>query len=148
MPSVCSPRFLTLLLLGLAACGDPGSAAVAEGDATADGEAIAPLPDAEADEGSAAPDVAPDAAPDAGDADAGDEAGCATVGCVCSGDLDCASGYCVRVPGAGKVCAGFCDESCSLEGWECRLLENSGGDVVELCVPIGDRLLRPVPGGH
>ena len=71
---------------------------------------------------------------DAVDADA--DEGCPSVGCACLEDVDCESGYCVQTTASGSVCAELCGGTCSLEDWECRLLENTGGDVVELCVPV------------
>ena len=53
----------------------------------------------------------------------------------CTGDGDCLSGYCVNVR-SGYVCTQLCaDDSGCPEGWSCRTLVNSGGDIVELCTP-------------
>ena len=69
---------------------------------------------------------------------------CNTLGCVCEEDDECASGYCLEVGGSGlRLCSEFCVDECSLEGFDCRLLENSGGDAVRLCVPEDDTYCRP-----
>lgn len=88
------------------------------------------------------------AIPDAGDGDtrfdrdALDE--CDTLGCICAEDSDCASGYCLQVGGSGeRVCSELCVDECSEEGFDCRLLENAGGEAVQLCVPEDDSYCRP-----
>ena len=69
---------------------------------------------------------------------------CNTLGCVCEEDEECASGYCLEVGGSGlRLCSEFCVDECSLEGFDCRLLENSGGDAVRLCVPEDDPYCEP-----
>lgn len=70
---------------------------------------------------------------DASDADAV----CDGLGCPCTADGECASGYCIEDVD-GTVCADFCSGTCP-DGYVCRLLENSGGDAVRLCVPDTDR---------
>lgn len=93
-----------------------------------------------------------DAASD--DADAADErdlrdgdtpdAACDGLGCACDAASDCASGYCVAFgPGGARICSELCADSCSLEGYECAVLENSGGDAVRLCVPAADPTCEP-----
>ncbi len=77
--------------------------------------------------------------------DALDETGeCATAGCPCAADSDCDSGYCIegREDG-GRVCAELCTDTCALEGFVCRLLENGDGSLVRLCVPEWDPYCRP-----
>ena len=64
---------------------------------------------------------------------------CATLGCPCEDDLECASGYCLESPESGRVCSEFCADECSEPEYDCRLLVNSGGDAVRLCVPASDR---------
>jgi hypothetical protein len=48
-------------------------------------------------------------------------------------DEECDSGYCIST-GRGRLCTELCADSCPL-GWECRVLANSGGDAVSLCIP-------------
>ncbi|MCB9521015.1 MAG: hypothetical protein H6699_09080 [Myxococcales bacterium] len=54
----------------------------------------------------------------------------------CSGAGDCASGYCIEGPRGGLVCSELCSTTCSVEGYECRVIQNSGGDLVQLCAPV------------
>ena len=72
------------------------------------------------------------------DADVDVEENCGTLGCFCEDDLDCVSAHCLDSPGGGRVCSEFCDEQCSDPDYDCRLLVNSGGDAVRLCVPGSD----------
>lgn len=67
----------------------------------------------------------------------GDVDSCAgEVGCPCSADEECLSGYCIGgVGGLGRSCSEQCTDVCTLEGWECRVLVDSGADAVRLCVP-------------
>ncbi len=82
------------------------------------------------------PDVAGDAATDAGAVpDEGE------FGAPCEGNGDCDSGYCIGTS-VGRVCTVPCGETCP-GGWTCRLLVNSGGDVVQLCVPGAEVLCQP-----
>lgn len=114
--------FLTCALLAfLPACSD--SPASSEDSGLTDNSDLSGIPDSDSD-------VASEDVPDA-------DAECTTLGCPCDDEDDCRSGYCVRSPLVGRVCADFCAGDCPEEGWECRLLENSGGDAVELCVPLG-----------
>ena len=67
------------------------------------------------------------------DVDAGE---CVSLGCPCEDDDECSSGYCIRsATGDGGICSEFCVDECSLEEYDCLLLENSEGDAVRLCVP-------------
>ena len=69
---------------------------------------------------------------------------CTTLGCICTEDDDCASGYCLQVGGSGnRVCSELCVDECSEDGFDCRLLENSGGEAVRLCVPEDDPYCQP-----
>ena len=63
---------------------------------------------------------------------------CNTLGCPCEDDVECASRYCLDSGEGGRVCSEFCTDACDDERFECRLLENSGGDAVRLCVPTRD----------
>ena len=61
---------------------------------------------------------------------------CLSLGCPCEDDEECSSGYCIRsATGDGGICSEFCVDECSLEDYDCLLLENSDGDAVRLCVP-------------
>ena len=57
----------------------------------------------------------------------------------CSNDPQCASGLCIDSD-EGRICTRLCSGECSEEGFECRLLANSGSDAVRICVPIPDVL--------
>lgn len=131
---------LAVWFASLVACGstesDPGPGGV---DVTGGGDAIAVLDtgtdatdDVEADPGVDADAVGdPDAFVDTGE--------CVTLGCPCDegNDLACASGYCIST-GETSICSELCDGTCSLPGYECRLLVNAGGDAVRLCVLADD----------
>jgi hypothetical protein len=86
------------------------------------------VPDVEADF-APFPDVNPDRGPDVEE--------CQTLGCPCEEDSDCRSGYCIEGEG-GRICSEFCTDDCTEPGYDCVLLENSGGDAVRLCVPESD----------
>jgi len=79
-------------------------------------------------------DVTPDGTPDGAE--------CTTLGCACSADDECASGYCLDTA-AGRICSELCDGECSEPGYTCRLLENAAGDVVRLCIPDSEALCAP-----
>ena len=51
----------------------------------------------------------------------------------CKENSDCPSGWCVEGP-AGSVCTQTCLESCP-DGWLCKGVTNTGGDVTFICVP-------------
>ena len=118
-------RLAALLAILIAAC---SSTAEPSGTSERDqGSDIATFSDAD--------DVSTlDTAPELGTETDGDPV-CETLGCPCEDDGECASGYCVGGPTEGRVCSEFCSGTCSLPGYECRLLVNSGGDAVQLCVP-------------
>ena len=63
---------------------------------------------------------------------------CDTLGCPCDEDNECESGYCIEHPDGGSVCSEFCQDDCSLEEYECVLLQNTGGDAVRICIPLGE----------
>ena len=112
-----------LLLAAVAGC---GSEAADDGSNDAADDLIAAI-----DSGDAAVDVVP------GDvADNDDALPCESLGCPCEDDAECESGYCLDAGAEGWLCGGFCTDECDDERFECRLLENSGGDAVRLCVPI------------
>ncbi len=94
-------------------------------------------------------DVVDDTQDDA-DTDAGDAADIETSDCVpgeyqceCATDVDCDSGICIN-SSIGRICSRACsdDTDCG-DNWECRLLQTSGGDVAELCVPVASSLCNP-----
>lgn len=68
---------------------------------------------------------------------------CNTFGCACSTDDDCRSGYCIEDRVGGMICTDLCNETCDDPDFECRLLENTGGDAVRLCVPSADPYCTP-----
>ena len=69
---------------------------------------------------------------------------CDTLGCACEDAIDCESGYCLEAAGSGaRICSEHCVDTCSLPGFICVLLENSGGDAVRICVPEPERFCDP-----
>lgn len=128
--TVCCAHFvfLGLSLFLFAACGQSPSSS-ADDTGALDTSDLGVIADADRE----------DAAPDVTTSDAED---CDTLGCGCDTGADCRSGYCVNSPTAGRVCADFCVDDCPSDGYECRLLENSAGDAVTLCVPVGNSYCR------
>jgi hypothetical protein len=61
---------------------------------------------------------------------------CESLGCPCENDIECESGYCLDAGSEGRLCSAFSTDKCAAERFECRLLENTGGDAVRLCVPV------------
>ena len=123
------PRLvLPLLLVALSACGTN-----TPGDGT-DGTADEPTDTAGTDT-PPIPDVAADVVVDVSDEDSG---ACDALGCLCDDDVECASGYCLDAGADERLCSAFCVDECDDDRFECRVLENSGGDAVRLCVPISD----------
>ena len=123
-------RLLPLLGVFATACGP--SAEPPSSEERDQGSDIAALSDVAGLDSSAEPDANDDSAES-----------CDTLGCPCVDDRECASGYCVGGPTEGRVCSEFCSGSCSLPGYECRLLVNSGGDAVQLCVPSASSYCAP-----
>jgi hypothetical protein len=62
-------------------------------------------------------------------------------GSPCTTDTECDGGFCIRTR-EGQVCTEPCRDVCPLD-WECRLLANSAGDAIQLCVPPQRILCRP-----
>ncbi|MFT4705187.1 MAG: hypothetical protein ACI81R_002895, partial [Bradymonadia bacterium] len=60
----------------------------------------------------------------------------------CESDEDCASRYCIEGFEGDLICTEFCAGECEDENYECRLIANSGGDIVEICYPLYDDLCR------
>lgn len=60
----------------------------------------------------------------------------------CERNSDCESGYCVDTAD-GRACSAFCTDDCPDPDWTCRTVENSGGDVVSICLPDATVLCRP-----
>ncbi len=60
----------------------------------------------------------------------------------CERNTDCRSGYCVDTAD-GRACSVFCTDACPEPDWTCRVVENSGGDVVSICLPDAAVLCRP-----
>jgi len=84
----------------------------------------------------------PDTAPDGGPADARPEADAEVVpdaapgnfGEACTGNEDCATGYCVEgAGGGGGLCSRECADDCP-DDWNCRTVELPSGNV-DLCIP-------------
>ena len=115
--------------LSLLACATVG-AGVDDGQDTADGETDSSITDA-SDAGSdlAADTPYSDAAP-------------GVFGAPCTSNEGCRSGFCIEGPDGGSICTEFCTDECPDEEFECRLIENSGGDLVSICFPPYDDLCR------
>jgi hypothetical protein len=106
--------------LVLGACADGASKSGGEDSAGRDANPV-PLDNNDAEV------IEPDAAVDAG-ATGGE------FGDACQDNLDCLSGWCVDAPN-GSVCTVRClDEGCP-EDWSCRVVRNTGADVVSICLP-------------
>jgi len=79
--------------------------------------------------------------PDTGDI--GDETGAGYLPCGENGD--CESGYCIEGYD-GLVCTESCIESCP-DGWICKSIQNTGNDLIFVCVPRWLGLCRPCQSG-
>ncbi len=62
-------------------------------------------------------------------------------GAPCNGNADCQSGWCVESP-EGYICTKECLEECP-EDFDCKSVQNSGGDVTFLCLPRVEKLCVP-----
>ncbi|PKN54094.1 MAG: hypothetical protein CVU56_28415, partial [Deltaproteobacteria bacterium HGW-Deltaproteobacteria-14] len=62
-------------------------------------------------------------------------------GAACSGNGDCDSGWCVEGQ-KGYICTKECLEECPT-GFDCKSIQNSGGDVTFLCLPRLKKLCVP-----
>ena len=60
----------------------------------------------------------------------------------CTGDEDCLSGFCIEGFDGELICTEFCAEDCPDPNYECTLITNSGGDLVNICFPVYDDLCR------
>lgn len=77
---------------------------------------------------------------DSGTDEADSEPTLGEFGDACESDFDCESRYCLE-QSDGSLCTRLCTNDCE-DGYTCRLLVNSGGDAVSLCVPDTDVLCR------
>ena len=66
------------------------------------------------------------------DADCTEDSG--AFGCPCTSNADCDTGWCVSGLN-GNVCTKPCLENCP-EGWTCQAIQNLGGDLIYVCVPV------------
>jgi len=82
-----------------------------------------------------------DAAPPPRDVGGGVDAGDRGFGSACNGNTDCESGWCVEGP-TGYVCTSQCLETCP-DGYDCKSVQNNGGDVTFLCLPRVQRVCTP-----
>jgi hypothetical protein len=60
----------------------------------------------------------------------------------CTENDDCLSRFCIEGLEGDLICTQACVDECPDEGYECRLIENSGGDLVSICFPPYDDLCR------
>ena len=60
----------------------------------------------------------------------------------CTSAADCESGYCVPTRD-GNLCTVACNGPCPIEGWICRLVQSSGSDVAQICMPPDNALCSP-----
>ena len=68
------------------------------------------------------------------------------VGCPCSDNVDCASGFCVPTAN-GNECTKTCDTTCP-EGWSCSPVTGGAeGTTVYICLPLYTNLCRPCETG-
>jgi len=75
------------------------------------------------------------------DLEVGDGPDPGSFGAACEDDIECDSRYCVDT-GDDSVCTQLCRDACP-DGWECRLLSNTGADAVRICVPERNILCDP-----
>ncbi|TNF34554.1 MAG: hypothetical protein EP329_07090, partial [Deltaproteobacteria bacterium] len=120
----------------LAACGGGGTSSTAE-DVEIDGNVDTTL--ANDDVIITIDTVTPDTATDTASADTTPLEG--GFGAACSGNTDCDSGWCVEGQ-EGYVCTKECLEECPT-GFDCKSIQNSGGDVTFLCLPRLRKLCVP-----
>ena len=126
------------LLLLLGACATSGGSGVSDCEEDADcagdlvceaGECVTPDDPDVGDE-----DISTVDGGDLGDTDDFDSGLPGEFGDSCTMDADCDSGWCIESPDA-RVCTQLCNDDCDAEGWECRLVTNTGEDAVRICVP-------------
>ncbi len=121
-------------LLGAACSSAPRGEATADTATPDTGDAGGDLRDDDA-----SPDALPDVTPSDTGGDALPDAGGSPRGTPCEDDSECASGICIDLvagPGGG-LCTIPCatDETCG-DGHDCVLVTNSGGDAIQVCVPL------------
>ena len=138
MRTALPERFLVAVcamgLATLSACSAADSSSVTPDtsespDVTDTGADIADTTDVTADMG---PDVLPDVPPPLGE-----------FGDPCTADDECGSGICIVGADDELICTELCDSDCPDDRYECRLIENSGGDLVQLCFPSVEQLCTP-----
>lgn len=136
-------RSIPLLVLAalVAACGTnaPAGATLDAGQTDAESDAVdtpEPLDTGDDDAEGDAPD---DSGPDDTTPDAQTDAAGADIGSPCDTDADCLSSLCIDVivgPGGGICTIPCLDDAQCGDGFDCVLVTNSGGDAVQVCVPL------------
>ena len=128
---------LSVSLLTLAGCPDD------KGDGTENGEPSLDVSGVADVGGISGTKDAKSTPPDSNDvkADAHDFVKQEGFGEPCTENSDCPTGWCIETD-AGDVCTQPCIESCP-DGWLCKGITNTGGDVTFLCVPEQDPLCTP-----
>ena len=134
--SLCFGATLAACAGGESVSSDPG-----DGDAAGagDGSTDTASDDASGSDVPLLDDVDDDAAPDAG---ADDAETFGSFGDPCTSDDDCFSGFCIEGFDGDLICTDFCAGTCEDDNYECRLIENSGGDLVNICFPVYNDLCR------
>lgn len=130
---------------------DSGADAGATSDAAMAQDTGIPQDSAGLPQDAAVPNITGDASK--GDATAGDMAQDGSGGpdvsatcpggayCPCAGNMDCDVAVCLPTPG-GNVCAATCLTECA-PGYKCATIAASGGDLLNVCVPLWPTLCDP-----
>ncbi len=134
-------RVLLLSCVALAACagtdpgapgnGDTGTATDTQGSADID-ESDVPGEDVDDPSDTGTPEVVEDTGPEPG-----------LFGDPCDTNDDCRFELCIEGIDGELICTQPCDGECPDPDYECRLVENSGGDLTQICFPAVEELCQP-----
>ncbi len=140
MTSLKKRCLLALAPLALGACAE-SSVSTLDSGGTDTGADVADTIDDATDTADTGADVATDA--DAATDGSGDTSGGGGFGAPCTDGSACFSGICIDGADDEPICTIPCLDSCPDERYECALIQNAGGDLVQVCFPILDELCRP-----